>query len=128
VTLAHAASIKWNLHSHEEFNRFGEGGTLSFKIGAGSNCPSVLVSFSPEKVTWETGLTALVPAYPNSGQRDRFLRISCQADKAVIIWCICLTSSLPELQLRKNNQASWMFPDGTVADFDGTWIALKGTS
>jgi hypothetical protein len=128
VTLANTASIEWNLHSHEEFNQFGDGRALSFKIGAGSNRPSVLVSVSPQKVTWETGLSAFVPAYPNSGERDNFLRIACQSDSAVIIWCICLTYSLPELQLRKSNQASWLFPDGTVADFDGTCIALRGTS
>jgi hypothetical protein len=128
VTLANAASIEWNLHSHEVFSQFGDGRALSFKIGPGRNPPSVLVSVSPQKVTWESGLSAFVPAYPNSGERDRYLRIACQTDKAIIIWCICFTVSLPELQLRKTNQASWTFPDGTVADFNGTWIALRGTS
>ncbi|MCX6143524.1 MAG: heparinase II/III family protein [Ignavibacteriales bacterium] len=123
VTLAKSARIEWNLHSHEEFNQFGNGRALSFKIGAGSNRPSVLVSVSPQKVTWETGLSAFVPAYPNSGDRDKFLRIACQTDKATIIWCICFTESLPELQVRKRFQVSWMFPDGAVADFDGTWTS-----
>ena len=128
VTLAKSARIEWNLHSHEEFNQFGEGRTLSFTIGPGSNRPSILVSFSPEKVTWETGLSDFVPAYPNSGERDRFLRITCQTDKAVMIWCICLTDGLPELQLQKSGQATWIFPDGAVADFDGMWISLRGRS
>ena len=128
VTLADAASIEWNLHSCEEFNRLAEGRVLKFKIGAGSNRPSALVTFSPEKVTWKTGLSDFVPAYPNSGERDSYLRIACQTDNAVIIWCICIVEGLPELQLRKSNHATWMFPDGTVADFDGTWISLRGKS
>ena len=128
VTLANAASIEWNLHSCGEFSQFGGGQVLSFKIGAGSNCPTAFVSFSSEKVTWKTGLTEFVPAYPNNGERDRFLRIACQTDKAVIHWCICLTGGLPELQLRKSNDATWDFPDGTAVDFDGTWISLRGTS
>ena len=128
VTLANAASIEWNLHSPEEFNLLGGGRVLRFIIGAGSSRPTILVSFSPETATWETGFSPFAPAYPHCGQRDRFLRIACQSDKAVIVWCICLTGDPPELQHRKGDQARWMFPDGAVADFDGTWISLRGTS
>jgi hypothetical protein len=128
VTLANAASIEWNLHSCGEFSQIGGGQVLNFRIGAGSNGPTAVVSFSSEKVTWKTGLTEFVPAYPNNGERDRVLRISCKNEKAVIIWCICVTGNPPELQLQTGNHATWTFPDGTVADFDGTWISLRGTS
>jgi len=73
-------------------------------------------------------LTEFVPAYPNSGERDRFLRISFYADKAVIIWCICLAASPPDLKFSVDNLASWIFSDGTAANFDGTWISMRGKS
>ncbi|MCX6135113.1 MAG: heparinase II/III family protein [Ignavibacteriales bacterium] len=127
VTLANAASIEWNLHSCEEFSQFGGGQVVNFKIGTGSNGPNAVVSFSSEKVTWKTGLTGFVPAYPNSGERDRVLCISCENKNAFILWCICMNGNPPELQFQTGNRATWKFPDGTAAEFDGTWISLRGT-
>ncbi|MEX2117413.1 MAG: hypothetical protein WEB37_11045 [Bacteroidota bacterium] len=127
VALATEASIEWNLHSFEGFTQLEGGTILRFTIGAGSNRPTVLVSFSTDNVTWKTGFSDSVPAYPNSGQRDKFLQAACFTEKTVIHWCICLTDSLPDLQHRKGNNAVWIFPNGTAAEFDGTRISMRGT-
>lgn len=128
VKLAHKSSIEWNLHTCGEFRQIGGGPGLRFTIGVGSGTTMVLASSRANAVTWKTGLTEFVPAYPNSGERDKFLQISCEAERAVIIWCICLAGPPPDLELSADNHSSWTFSDGTEAAFDGTWISLRGTS
>jgi hypothetical protein len=127
VVVANAASIEWNLHSCGEFVQFGEGQVLRFTFGAGGRPLTALISFSPEMVTWKTGLTDFVPAYPNSGERDRYLRIACHTNKAVIDWCVCHTERVPELQTRESNRATWTFPDGAEFEYDGMWISPRET-
>ncbi|MEX2116444.1 MAG: heparinase II/III family protein [Bacteroidota bacterium] len=128
VTLAAAASIEWNLHSGGDFVQVEEGRLLRFSIAAENNEWFLLIFTSSGKVTSETALSQFVPAYPNSGVRDRFLRIACRTDRAVFHWCLCRSDNMPVPQLQNENRASWVFPDGVAADFDGTWISMSRTS
>ena len=126
VALARPAEIEWNLHSRRDFTQTGDGGVLSFTMGAGADSPTVLITSTSEKLTWTTGLSDFVPAYPNSGDRDQFLRVACRSDNAMILWCICLTDRLPEMQIQQRTRASWIFPGGAAAEFDGMWITRRG--
>ena len=128
VTLANEASIEWNLHSFKEFHLLRSEPLLSFTIGTGNDSHTVLISCSPETASWKTGLSDFVPAYPNSGERDRCLRIACHTKNAVINWCISPAGAPPQLQLRESSRATWTFSDGAVANFNGTRISLRETS
>ena len=127
VTLASEANIEWNLHSANEFVPVKEPGGLRFTIGSANSRWTVLVTCSPGKTSAQTGLSDFVPAYPNNGARDYFLRVTSRGDHAMIHWCICLAEDIPGLRIRKNGHAGWMFSDGTAVDFDGTWMSLKET-
>lgn len=122
IMLVKAANIDWNLHSSGEVIRVnGEG----FRFALGGGRWTVLVSCSSRDARSETGLTDFVPAYPNSGARDRFLRIGCHAESAEFHWCICSADNLPELAVRKDHHATWTFRDGTRADSDGRQISVR---
>lgn len=127
VKLAHEANIEWNIHSWEVFHHLGDGQRLKFKVGAGSDRSLSILCCSSKEVTWETGNSEFVPAYPHSGVRDSFLRVSCRSNETLFVWCIAIAENLPEIRLLGEENAKWEFRDGTAADFDGMWISSRVT-
>lgn len=122
VKIANPANIEWNLHSAGEFLPAKERMGLRFDIIAPHRRWTLLVS-SSGKASWDTGLADFVPAYPNDGTRNRYLRVAGRADATAFHWCLCLTDDGPELHMRNAGRAQWQFQDGLAIDFDGTWFS-----
>lgn len=75
IELLKPRRIEWNFHTFSEIKLIQSGEGLAFQIFNDSNT-AVLRFLNPSPLEWESGLTEFVPAYPNSSERDRFLRIS----------------------------------------------------
>jgi hypothetical protein len=120
VELLSDASIEWNLHSWLDFALIEAKAMLAFRIGgAGGNR---LYCRVPPDTQWESGLSEFVPAYPNNGTRDKFIRLICRGKAARFFWCItCGEDREPQI-LARDAQVSWQFGDGTEMTFDGITI------
>lgn len=86
-------SIEWNIHAWEIDQPRSSGGMTSCDLGSPGNlCRLSLIE--PRDAVVETGLTEMVPAYPNDGTRVRFLRASVRTRETRFVWCILIDRSL----------------------------------
>lgn len=125
LALVQSANIEWNLHTVGTFVKVEEGQIHRFDIETGSEPWTLQIASSSDALTSETGLSEFVPAYPNSGVRDRFLRIGCRSDRVVFHWCLCRIGDIPILYQQKDKRATWVFPNGTEVFSDGERISLR---
>ena len=124
ITIAKISDIEWNIHSCAEFTHLEDHRALKFRVGSKKGPAPVLACASSNALTWKTGLSEFVPAYPNDGMRNRFLRVTCREHQTVFVWCLTLDDDVPEIQLLQDKHAKWVFREGASAEFDGTWITL----
>ncbi|MCC6398384.1 MAG: heparinase II/III family protein, partial [Bacteroidetes bacterium] len=73
VACRHVSDIQWNLHSWGEFVPLESGSELTWKIQSAGEELSVFL-LAPDAGSTSTGQTDMIPAYPNDGTRDHFLR------------------------------------------------------
>ncbi len=66
--------IQWNLHTYGNIVEETIDNMWKFYFSDGSEQANILILL-PENIQWRTGLTAFVPAYPNSGNRDRYFQL-----------------------------------------------------
>ena len=126
VRLRERRSIEWNLHSWGEFTLESENGILQWIVSAGQAGSVRVFVFEPLPLNWVTGQSEFVPAYPNNGMRDSFLRLSTDGRSARFVWALLFSGEGPPAAGSHAN-ASLQFRDGTCTTFDGKWITiLKG--
>jgi len=75
IELTQPRRIEWNFHTFGEIRPNPDSERLAFHISSESNSME-LCFLEPSRLEWETGLTEFVPAYPNAGERDRFLCVT----------------------------------------------------
>ena len=63
----------------------------------------------PENVQWRTGLSTFVPAYPNSGERDRYLQLFKKASECEFLVLLMLeqVSVKYDLNFPDKNSKLW---------------------
>lgn len=84
IELAQPRRIEWNFHTFGEIRPIPESKRLAFHIFNDSNAME-LYFLEPARLEWGTGLTEFVPAYPNAGERDRFLRATHFGQSATFV-------------------------------------------
>jgi hypothetical protein len=92
VQLKKERNIEWNIHSFGDFFKLTDKTDLSFEI-VEKNQKIILTCLTPQKLKWETGLTEFVPAYPNPGKRDRFLKLIKKSNVAEFLCLLKLDDS-----------------------------------
>jgi len=122
IDLDNDASIEWNLHSWNGFSHIETAPHFTFGIGAGDSQPITVICSCSNRATWQTGESEFVPAYPNDGRRDRFLRIASVGREITFFWCILLHGDSPAFNPDSSRRGRWVFNDGTTLHFDGAWI------
>jgi hypothetical protein len=93
VRCAERRSIEWNLHASEIRQTGNSGGVMVAELG-GPRDTCRLILFDPADAEMETGLTEMVPAYPNDGTRIARLRVSVRGREASFLWCMLFDPSL----------------------------------
>ena len=104
VELDAERTIEWNIHSYGKFRKMAEQPELQFEITDNFHS-AFLYCIMPQQVTWETGLSPFVPAYPNPGMRDRYLTISKQSKTANFLCILTLDDSKVNWTL--DSERSW---------------------
>jgi hypothetical protein len=66
--------IQWNIHTYGSIIEKAMNDELKFHFSDEYERAELIVLL-PAEVQWRTGLTTFVPAYPNSGKRDRHLQL-----------------------------------------------------
>ncbi len=74
IELKHPRELQWNLHTYGEIREVVHSPTLKLQLIDGEQSLQLLCIL-PEKAQWRTGYSDFVPAYPHSGERDRFLQL-----------------------------------------------------
>jgi hypothetical protein len=114
VTCSAQSTIEWNLHSHIPFTLPGADGLRTFHASAPEITLSVFL-LAPLEGDTSTGLSAFVPAYPNDGTRDHFLRWSITGSRVRFVWCLTLEPDpVPPVVNVEDGTTVVLFHDGTV--------------
>ncbi|MDH3252695.1 MAG: heparinase II/III-family protein, partial [Ignavibacteria bacterium] len=119
IVLDRERSIEWNLHTWGTLSGVG---THTVEICAGGNI-ATLHLFPAGEISYSTGLTEMVPAYPHDGRRDTYLRVARTATRAEFTWCLMLRrDDLPTFA--RVNETRWciVFPDERMIYWTGEWI------
>jgi hypothetical protein len=94
IQLAKKRQIEWNIHSYGNFFELPDYPDLSFEIA--DNEQSIrLTCLTPRELEWETGLSEFVPAYPNPGTRDHFLKLYKKGETADFLFLLILDDASP---------------------------------
>ena len=119
VRCARARSIELNMHSWGNFVPVaGERGRV-YSLPGGVR----YILLAPSGATDETGLTEFVPAYPNDGTRDHYLKSAVHAAETRFIWCHLLTpESLPAVERAGQSPFRISFAGGYSLLYDGRWL------
>ncbi len=125
VRVSQESDIEWNLHTWEECQTELEGWLLKSRLAGGSGGLLAVASSQGIALKWESGKSDFVPAYPNSGMRDRYLRVTIRGTDAVFVWSLSFTGVLPEMELSRSGDVLWLTGGVPVAVYDGTWITRK---
>ncbi len=79
--------IEWNIHSYSPIEMIKKN-SLSFQL---TNKKSVNITcLSPDAPGYQTGLSEFVPAYPNPGKRDYFLKLDHTGNNVTFLVMITL--------------------------------------
>jgi hypothetical protein len=127
VSTGKRSSIEWNIHSGERIIAADLRTALNFSFGESKGCTLRLICLSTQDVGISTGVTEFVPAYPNDGTRDYFLRVTGTGGQVSFFWCLALNGKEPTAISNKDGRARWEFGSGLRATFDGAWISLEET-
>lgn len=82
-------AIQWNLHASGLRRRAGATWAID-SCGGDRDGSCLLVMLDPPGGDVESGLTEMVPAYPNDGARFDSLRVGMRGKEAMFIWCVLL--------------------------------------
>jgi hypothetical protein len=74
VQLAKPHELQWNLHTRAAIEILSPKPLLRLKFSLEQECMRLLC-LSPENISMRTGFSDFVPAYPNGGERDRFVQL-----------------------------------------------------
>lgn len=81
------SDIEWNLHSRGVFETLDGDSMRRWRIDLPGG-PYRLAVYSETFDSCETGLTPFVPAYPNDGVRDHYLRLTRRTRSASVVWSL----------------------------------------
>ena len=121
VRLHEPRSIEWNLHSWGEFLGESHDGIMQWMIPSPRGSSVRLTVFEPLPLKWLTGRSEFVPAYPNDGRRDYFLRLLTRGHSGRFVWVLLFSGEGQPVATRPDT-ASLRFQDGTCTMFHGKWI------
>ena len=74
IQLSSDREIQWNVHTYGIISEDRRDNVLKFNFTDELEQAEMMVLL-PENVQWRTDLSTFVPAYPNSGKRDRYLQL-----------------------------------------------------
>jgi hypothetical protein len=119
VTCLSRSNIEWNLHSHAQFQRLPRHGPGAWCAPAGKKTLTAFL-LDPDGGEATTGCSEFVPAYPNDGTRQYFLRWSHAATHVRLVWCLSLAHEPAPPSVRSyDGMVDLQFPDGVRVFFDG---------
>ena len=126
ISLTNESSMEWNLHSWGDFIPI-KSMPLTFQVKLENSDTLRVICHSLNQSRCQTGLTDFVPAYPNDGRRDRFLRVSSTGKDNAFSWCVALGDDTPMFTADTEGFGLWSFNDGSRLSFDGTWFSREAT-
>jgi hypothetical protein len=108
VACSETRSIEWNLHTWKTIDELG------------------LHILAPDTYEQRSGLTEVVPAYPNDGTRDTALQLSTRRRSVQWVWCLGLAEiGRPQLTRKDDALTIAGLPCGPIR-FDGRWLIPEG--
>ncbi len=117
------ADIAWNLHSHAPFTADAISGMTVWRAGSAGKTMSVFL-LAPDGGLVTTGSDECVPAYPNDGTRQYFLRWSHAGTYRHLVWCLSLARDpVPPVVRMFDHVVDLRFTDGSHVFFDGTRLS-----
>jgi hypothetical protein len=123
LSCAGESRLEWNAHAWEKFEPIPMGSSPAYSIGGAAR----LVLLHPEHLECTTGMSEFVPAYPNDGRRDFFLKGSLRGSGARIVWCYLFGDlRAPQWIGGEGESFRLVFDHGSVVAFDGRWLSLEG--
>ena len=114
IELAKAREMQWNLHTYADVKADTSEGYPTLYISDGHE-KLRLICLLPQPISWRIGWSEFVPAYPHSGERDRFIQFYRQG--SALEFCFLLVHGDPPLDAALHAvdgrwQLDWM-ADGT---------------
>lgn len=98
IELQQSRELQWNVHTYGEIREIVHSSNLQFEFTDGEQSLQLLCIL-PEKAQWRTGFSDFVPAYPHSGERDRFLQLHQTGKSGEFLVVISLDGSSPDWKL-----------------------------
>jgi hypothetical protein len=115
--------VEWNLHSWHAFEREGDSESGTFLFGERPNRKRFFLLHPRANVSWETGLTEMVPAYPHDGRRDYYLRASTTRQRTLFVWWIgSARCGVPRPAAPGSAAFEWTLDPDVKISFDGKWL------
>jgi hypothetical protein len=115
--------VAWNLHSWYAFEREDGSDSASFITGEGPNRRRIVLLHPRANVTWETGLTEMIPAYPHDGRRDYYLRASTTGQRTRFVWWIGpARCGFPRPAAPGSADFEWIVDPEVKIRLDGKWL------
>ena len=116
--------LQWNLHSHASFALSGTMGLRSFRATVRDTALTVFLILPPDG-DLATGLSEVVPAYPNDGTPNHFLRWSVTGIQNQFVWYLTLEQDpVPPVMEASDNAMLISFSDGGVIRYDGERLRM----
>jgi hypothetical protein len=124
VRCTHAHSLELNMHSWGEFTPVAGERKEVFSLPGGVR----YLLLAPSGAMGETGLTEFVPAYPNDGTRDYYVKSAVRASETQFIWCHLFTPEpIPAIQPAGQSTFRISFAGDFSLVFDGRWLIPEGS-
>ncbi len=122
VRCTRAHSIELNMHSWGNFVPAAGVRERVYALPGGVR----YILLAPSGVTDETGFTEFVPAYPNDGTRDHYLKSAVHAAETRFIWCYLFAPEpLPAVEPAGQSTFRISFAGGFSLLYDGRWLSRE---
>ena len=103
--------IQWNLHTYGLIDLESTAGALQIRIRDKRETLRVF-GIHPDPLSWRSGWSEFVPAYPHDGQRDRFLQLYHKNKQAHFAVLLILGERLPDVQWQQSDEKFCLHIDG----------------
>ncbi len=117
IRLDREREIQWNLHT---YGRIDLETAMPNAIRIQDKEETLrVISLLPDHISYRTGWSEFVPAYPHDGQRDRFLQLYCRGKNKTFLVLMILGERQMDVQWQKPSDAQ------SVLQIDGKNILIN---